>query len=116
MLFVYASLAVFSLVDRDIVIAKVNFNRADKAFVHLNFMAELDDRALPYLDREVGIQNMEKSPAYQLIGRNSFFMSSEEYKKFIADRKSSFISNYPNRTFLEWNLADQRAYKKLTKK
>ena len=113
MLFTYAALAVFSFADWDVIIAKVNFNRADKAFVHLNYMAKLDDKALPYLDKAVDIQNVEKSPAYQLIGKKEYFMTPEEYQITIARRKSSFISDYPNRTFLEWNLADQRAYAKL---
>ena len=116
MLFMYAALGVFSVVDWDVVIAKVNFNRADKAFVHLDFMAKLDDKTLPYLDKELDIKNIEKSPAYQLLEKKYRLMTPEESKATIAKRKSSFISNYPNRTFLEWNLADQRAYTKLTKK
>ena len=113
MLFTYVALVAFSLADWDIIIAKVNFNRADKAFVHLNFMAELDDKALPYLDRDVDIQNIQQSPAFKIIGKYHYFMTPEEYKEQIERRKSDFISDYPYRTFLEWNLADQRAYRKL---
>ena len=116
MLFVYASLIVFSLADWDVIIAKVNFNRAEKAFVHLDFMAKLDDKTLPFLDKDIDIQNIEKSPAYQLIGRKHYFLTPEEYKATIERRKATFISNYPDRTFLEWNLADHIAYKKLSKK
>ena len=113
MLFTYVALVLFSLPDWDVMIAKVNFSRADKAFVHLDFMVKLDDKALPYLDKEIDIQNIEKSPVYQLIGKGKEFLTPEDYKEAIAKRKSSFINDYPNRTFLEWNLADRRAYKKL---
>ena len=116
MLFAYSALVVFSLADWDVIIAKVNFNNADRAFVHLDFMAKLDEKALPYLDKEVDLQNIEKSPAYQLIGREKYFLTPEEYKATIAERKATFIRNYPDRTFLEWNLADYIAYKKLSKK
>ena len=114
MLFTYVTLVLFSLADWDVIIAKVNFSRADKAFVHLNFMSELDDKALPYLDCDVDIQDIEKSPVYQLIGKKQTFLTPEEYKEIIAKRKTSFVDNYSERTFLEWNLADHRAYRKLT--
>lgn len=115
MLFTYAALVAFSLADWDVIIAKFNFNRADKAFVHLNFMAKLDDKALPYLEKDIDIQNIEKSPAYKRIGKFHYFMTSEEYQATIEQRKMRFLEKYPNRTFLEWNYADYRAYKKLKK-
>lgn len=114
MLFVYVLLVLFSLPDWDVIIAKFNFNRSEKAFVHLNFMADLADKTLPYIDKSRDeLDKIEHSPVYKQIGKGKYIMNGTEYISKIEDKKTSFLASYPGRTFLEWNYANYIAYKKL---
>ncbi len=117
MLFSYVALVLFSLADWDIIIAKFNFSRSEKAFVHLNFMASLDEKALPYLDLpEEEIKKVEENPVYTQLGKRDYHMEYPEYMEIIRKRKTEFLRKYPERSLLEWNYADYRSYKKLTER
>ncbi len=104
-----------SLVNWDVVIARYNFSRYQKAFVHLDWLCTLSDKALPYLDKTK--DELEK--IRQVRDRNFSFdhqyMSPVEYHKIIQKRKQDFIRDYENRRFLSFNLADYRAWRELTK-
>lgn len=116
MLFAYSALILFSLVDWDVVIVRFNFNRVDKALVHLDFMAGLSNKALPDLDKtEAEVKRIEQTDVYQSITWRDQFMTPDEYLARITERKQQFLTDYPRRSFLEWNLADYRAYQKLSK-
>jgi hypothetical protein len=115
MLAIYVGLALFSLADWDVIIAKTNLNRSQEAFVHLNFLANLSNKALPYLDKpEWELKKAENNEAY----RQEYvrYMTAEEYVNVIEERSTEFLQKYPSRTWLEWNYADHKAYHMLLEK
>ncbi len=111
----YLVLAGFSLPDWDVIIAKFNFSRSDKALVHLSFLSGLDQKALPYLIKTEA-ELAENDPVVERIGRKDARMSQPEYIECIEKRIQNFLLAYPQRTFLEWNYADWKAYQKLRTK
>ena len=97
----------------DIFIAKYNFNHSDTAFIHLDYLSDLSDKTLPYLDKSM--EDLEKISQTQ---DSSFrfdyhYMSPEEYFKYIERRKTTFKTIWENKSFLEWNYAEYRAYHNL---
>ncbi|MFP4664515.1 MAG: DUF4173 domain-containing protein [Bacteroidales bacterium] len=119
----YNSLSVFviliamSLVNWDVCIAKYNFSHADKAFVHLDFLKKLDERALPWLDKDMEYLESLKQRQYQEFdfARDASYITPESYYSYIQERKERFIEDFESRHWLSWNPADQKAYDLLTK-
>ncbi|MGM0626466.1 MAG: DUF4173 domain-containing protein [Bacteroidota bacterium] len=119
----YNSLSVFviligmSLVNWDVCIAKYNFGHADKAFVHLDFLEELDERALPWLDKDMDYLKSLKQRQYQEFdfARDAAYITPERYHSHITERKEDFMKGFESRHWLSWNPADQKAYNLLSK-
>jgi hypothetical protein len=116
---IYVILVSMTLFNWDVIIAKYNFSHYKTSFVHLDFLSGLSDKALPYLD--VPKENLKEISAEQLDRFSSSFsrnryMTPEEYYKHIQWRKKRFLREWPERSWLSWNLADWRAYNILTKK
>ena len=110
----YVILLLMACVDWDVVIARYNFSKQEQAFVHLDFMATLADKALPWLDHEQ--HALERIHRFNLdlldsgsLSR-SVYMEPETYGDLMAARKGLFLDTYPQRSWREWNLADARAY------
>jgi hypothetical protein len=114
---VFVILVAMSLVNWDVYIAKYNFSHADKAFVHLDFLEDLDERALPWLDRDLDKLKALKQTQYQQFdfARNAAYITPESYYTYIQERKERFIDDFESRHWLSWNPADQKAYNMLTK-
>jgi len=110
---VFVILCLSSLFPWDIVIAKYNFRNAEKAFVHFNFMGDLSDKSLPYLDipKEKLLLIEENQSKIFHFHRN--YMDAETFYNKIQFRKKTFIQNWEQSSVLEWNLPDYLAYKKL---
>lgn len=110
----YVILLVSSVINWDSIIAKYNFSNYDHAFVHLNYLSSLPDKTLPYLDHSMDelllIQDYQ-SKQFPFQGR---YLTPEQYHQIIEDRKETFVYRYERRTWLDWNLPDYLAYKKLT--
>ena len=110
-------LTVASLFSWDVIIAKYNFAQKDQSFIHLDFMATLSDKALPYLIKE----ERELEEIYSHNKRMSSSFSSEHYSHprqygaIIEERIQQFLIEYPKRSWKEWNYADWKAYRMLTK-
>ncbi|MFO7878813.1 MAG: DUF4173 domain-containing protein, partial [Bacteroidales bacterium] len=119
----YNSLSVFviligmSLVNWDVCIAKYNFGHADKAFVHLDFLEELDERALPWLDKDMDYLKSLKQRQYQEFdfARDAAYITPERYHSHITERKEDFMKGFESRHWLSWNPADQKTYNLLSK-
>lgn len=112
----YIILVVMAFFNWDSIIAKYNFAHSETAFVHFNFLANLSNNALPYLDRTPG-----ELKAIDKVQQNEFpfrtqYMTSEEYSDKISIKKNSFIQEWPNRNWLEWNLAGERSYRSMKAK
>jgi hypothetical protein len=102
-----------SFINWDTVIARYNISHAGKSFLHLDFMAKLSNKALPYLQIDstrlanalIDQQNLYK-------GRVKY-MDAQEYQVYIQTKKEEFLREYPNQKWQEWNLPDYLAWKKL---
>jgi Domain of unknown function (DUF4173) len=111
-------LVVTSLFNWDVIIAKYNFNNAGRAFLHLNFMAELSDKALPYMDKPLAeledIKRKESiNPNFEFSQNSYIYLSAEDYYDRIQRRKVMFIKDWEEKSWLEWNLPEYMAYQKL---
>ncbi|PLW93593.1 MAG: hypothetical protein C0592_05580 [Marinilabiliales bacterium] len=109
----YSLLAIVLLsnfVNWDIFIAKYNFNHSDTAFIHLDYLSDLSDKALPWLDK-----SEEELKRISQAQDSSFkfeynYMWPETYHSHIQSRITMFYSKWERKTFLEWNYAEYRAY------
>jgi uncharacterized membrane-anchored protein YitT (DUF2179 family) len=114
---IYAILLGMACVDWDVVIAQYNFAKKDQSFVHLDFMATLADKALPWLAQEQHALELIDRNNQAKLGSSSFsrslYMEPKAYGETIAERTGRFLDEYPKRSWLEWNWADARAYRML---
>ncbi len=109
----YIILVVMSLFNWDVIIAKYNFSHADTAFVHFDFMSNLSNNALPYLDKtDLELSMIDNNQKDEFEFRTKY-MSSMDYHYKIEQRKSEFIQRWSEKCWLEWNWAGERSYNKL---
>ncbi|MFZ4399477.1 MAG: DUF4173 domain-containing protein [Bacteroidales bacterium] len=107
-------LVICSVFNWDNIIAKYNFEKSKRSFVHFNFLASLSDKSLPYLDKPLAELTMidslqkEKFPA-----EKTYYMTSGEYYQRILERKQSFKLKWESKSILSWNLPEYLAYRKL---
>ncbi|MDA3819500.1 MAG: DUF4173 domain-containing protein [Candidatus Delongbacteria bacterium] len=115
---VYIILVGMCLVNWDVFIAKYNFRHADTAFLHLNFMQNLDNRALPWLIRDSSELASIKQTQYKTFdfARDDIYMTPEAYQARIKWKRDEFISTWEEKHWLSWNPAEHRAYQLLTGK
>lgn len=106
----------------DRIIAKYNFSREDGAFVHLNFLSELSDTALPYLDQplekvtSIDAKQMGWIQAFSSSSRKSYYnvyMTPAKYEMEIEYRKMAFQIQWKKKSWLEWNYAEWDTYQLL---
>lgn len=106
-------------VNWDVWIARYNMAHYKTAFLHLDYLAILSEKALPELDVSLEtVEGFKLQEASYFKGFSSSvsrvsYMEPEAFYNRIQSRKESFLKDYPNRSWLEWNLADSRAYKRL---
>lgn len=114
---VYVILLGMCCVDWSMLIARYNFGKRDQAFVHLDFMATLPDRTLPWLVQEQhALEKIDRNNQDLLSGSfsRSLYMEPSTYGSIIAMRIERFMQEYPDRSWREWRHADARAYRLLT--
>ena len=104
----------FSLFNWDVLIAKYNFRNANKAFLHLDYMQTLGDKALPYLDKPIGELTSIKQQQQVIYRFDTVYLSAEEYVKIINNRKIEFLKPDENIDWRSWNYAEYKARKMLT--
>lgn len=98
----------------DVIIAKYNYNNAHKSFLHLEYLARLSDKALPYLDFPIeDLQKVEEIQSFKFSFKRHY-ITPIEYKFSIQERKVNFIRSWETKRWLSWNLAEYRAYQALT--
>lgn len=107
---VFILLMITSLVNWDGVIARYNFSHYQHAFVHLDWLCTLSDKALPSLDKS----KEELAQIRQIQDRNFEFdnkyMSPDKYNEIIQQRKKEFVIDFEQRSFLSFNLGDYQAF------
>ncbi len=110
----YCILLLLACFNWDVLIAKYNFAKQDQAFVHLDYMATLSDRALPWLIHPQHELELIDQHNQEIIGSNSFsrtlYMPPRSYADVIAERQGAFLATYPQRSWKSWTYADARAY------
>ena len=107
-------LSVAALFNWDLIIAKYNFKHYETSFVHLDFMAGLSHKTLPYLDKSIEeLNNIDSVQTIKFMFRGDYFMTPEDYILRIEKEKEEFKMNWENKSFLSWNLPEYLAYKKL---
>lgn len=115
---VYSVALVMALFNWDGIIARYNMGHSERAFVHLDFLSTMSDKALPYLIRsreeleQIAAHNAELIGGTERYSRH-LYMTPEDYNTFIDERVRIFVSSYPGRSWKEWNWADARAYQAL---
>lgn len=114
---VYLILLGMAAVDWDVVIARYNFRKQEQAFVHLDFMATLADKALPWLAQEQHALERIDSHNKGMLDSGSFsrdlYMAPRTYGEIIAERTGRFLDTYPRNSWKGWNMAEARAYEML---
>ena len=114
---IYIILLSLTLVNWDVFIAKYNLSSYDKSFIELNFLTQLSDKALPYVNLEhEKLNKLETQQAKSFsFSSRSYYMNKETYKETIERKILKFVRTYPDRSWLEWNYADAKAYDLLKK-
>ena len=111
----FVILILASLPDWDSMIARYNFNHADKAFLHLDYMSTLSDHSLHILD--VPVEEIRSATAGQEqrfdLNERIDYMTPEQYAERIKWRKDSFRKRWERRGWLSWNYADYNACRRL---
>lgn len=114
----FCVLTLSSFVNWDRVIVQYNFNHAETAFLHYDYLQHKSDKTLPYLDRD--LDELKKNVVLQqskfAFIKEKTFMDATQYHNHIQERKKSFIENWEKTSLLSWNWAEQRAYTKLKAK
>tara|TARA_R110002049_G_scaffold71830_2_gene184705 strand:+ start:1233 stop:1955 length:723 start_codon:yes stop_codon:yes gene_type:complete len=109
----FLTLVITSAVPWDNLIANYNFAHANQSYLHLNYLAQFSDKALPQLD--IPSSEIEAFETFQKnnVYTNSNDMTIFEYRSTIDRRKNLFKNKWESKNFLSWNLAEHRAYNKL---
>lgn len=115
-------LSLTSLVNWDVLIARYNFANAHKSYLHLNFMAQLSNTALPYIDKPLDEVNKIKQNQDEAFydfeyessrGYSSLYLTPEQYVERVKFNKERFKENWQAKNWLEWNWAEYNAYQNL---
>ena len=102
----------------DVWIARYNFSRYRTAFVHLNFLADLSDKALPELDKtpeELAAIQQTQDGQFDFGREQTLYLSPVDYHHHIEYRKTAFLKKWEEKSWLSWNLPEYLAYRKLKK-
>jgi len=110
---VFMVLLLSSFINWDVVIAKYNFKHSEDSFLHLNFMARLSDKSLPYLDKPIAELNEIDHLQKEKFPFEEVYMNPHDYRYIINSRKLEFKERWESKTLLSWNLAEYRAYRKM---
>lgn len=112
-LFVYLILVLCSGINWDSHIAKYNFSHYKSSFLHLEYLATLSDKALPYLDHSLEDLNKMNEIQNEKFTIKDNLLQPLAYKKKLDKRKSNFKNEWESKHFLSWNYPEYIAYKKL---
>jgi len=98
-----------ALFNWDVIIAKYNFQHANRSFLHLEFLANLSDKALPYLDYPIQDLLRVEEVQYSIFSFKKQHMSPIVYKHIIKARKRKFMLTQKHKSWLSWNWPEYKA-------
>ena len=113
---VYILIVSSCTVNWDVLIAKYNFSNKERSFVHLNYLATLNDASLPYLSKDPEILNQIQTQQRKKFSSSSYQNSIDPktYTEIIAQKQSKFITFWNSKHWLEWNPSEQKAFDQLS--
>lgn len=109
----YIIFVVLSFFNWDLIIARFNINRAEKAFFHTDFMVQLDSNTLPILIMKPDQMQRISLAQNKIFHYYDNYLPLEVYNKRLLERKILFLEGYPQMKWLEWNMADYLTYQRL---
>lgn len=116
---VVAILCAGCFINWDVWIARYNMGHYKTAFLHLDYLSQLSEKAYPEMDLPLTTlrEFKQKEPSYfkgfsSSVSRVAY-MEPEDFHTKIQEGKKTFLREYPKRSWLEWNLADYQAYNRL---
>ncbi len=115
---VYLLLCIMALFNWDVIIARYNFKQFGKSMVELNYMAQLSNKALPYLVHSpdyIAEQQVKQQRLLNLSSSSFYdsYMNSATYEETIETKKQRFLAQWEQKDWLEWNYAESKAYQLL---
>lgn len=116
---VYVLLCFMAVFNWDVLIAQYNFKQFGKSMVELNYMAQLSNKALPYLVHSpdyIAQQQVDQQRLLNLSSSSFYdsYMNSATYQETIENKKQRFLTQWEQKDWLEWNYAESKAYNLLT--
>jgi hypothetical protein len=113
----YIILIICSLINWDTLIARYNFSQAGRSYLHFDFIADLSDKALPYIDKPFeNIQQIDSIQNKIFPNESGRYMTPSEYHSQIELNNKQFKSKWEAKSFLSWNYPEYKAYNMLFKK
>jgi hypothetical protein len=106
-------LCAFTTFHWDKLIARYNFSRGSASFVYLSHLAQLDDAALPYLEKSLAELEQLSYEQYNNFNFREKGLTPIEYYSAIATKKLMFIEVYKQRDWRSWNIQNYITFKKL---
>ncbi len=104
-------LVVSTVFNWDGIIARYNFSNYNRSFVHLNFLAKLSNKALPYLDKSLDELLYIDSVQKEKFPFEYKYMAPDEYYERIRSRKQKFKNKWESKSWYSWNYPEYKAYK-----
>ncbi len=110
----YITLVVISAFNWDSIIAEYNFSHYKTAFIHLPFMSQLSDKALPYLKiSDSQIEEIESKQVEKIPFAKRGYFKDVEYQLKIEKRITRFKKEKANEHWLEFVWAERKVLEKL---
>jgi len=111
----YIVLLIMSLFNWDNIIARYNFSHYQTAFVHLDFLSELSDKALPDLVKTEDELAALSASQEALFHFDYQYMKPKQYAGIINSRIETFKHKWEEKSWLSWNYAEHVAYRQVTR-
>lgn len=111
--YVYIIFLILGFFNWDVIIARFNINRSEKAFYHTDFMVQLDSNTLPILIMEADQLKRVSMAQNNMFHYYNNYLPLELYNKRLLDRRLLYLEGYPKMRWSEWNLADYLTYRRL---
>lgn len=112
------AMLVGTTVDWHSFVASYNLKRYEHAFVHFEFIGDLQYQALDdcdfSFDEALVIQNERVFPYNKHARAHAPYMSAPDFKRKMERKKKEFRRDWKRRSLLSWNLAEQLAYNRIT--
>lgn len=113
---VYILFIIAACFNWDAIIARYNFNQYQSSFVHYEFLVDLNNASLPYIEtNDARLKEIDK------IQTDKFaFSSRESYKDIgfserIEKRKKDFVEDWPQYSWLDWNMPEAKAFEMIAR-